>query len=65
MSGPNLHVFTKDTIYRGALVFTLKFLVLKNCFFASSRSNNFLILVYEKGIMQLFSADAKVFSKRF
>ena len=40
------------------------FLALKNEFFTfSGGSKSFLIVFYEKSIMQLFSADAIVFSK--
>ena len=39
--------------------FTLKFLALKEVVFTFQKKN------YEKGIMQLFSADAVVFSKDF
>ena len=50
MSGPDLHVFT------------LKFLALKKVFFSCFLGQkNFF---YKKGIMQLFSADAIVFSKK-
>ena len=49
MSGPDLHVFT------------LKFLALKNLF--RGQKKNFI--KYKKGIMQLFSTDAIVFSKKF
>ena len=54
MSGPDLHVFT------------LKFLALKKLGFSLFRGQNFffiIIIYYKIGIMQLFSADAIVFSK--
>ena len=48
------------------LVFTLKFLALKNFFFSLFRcQNKFKNIVYKKGVMQLFSADAIVFSMKF
>ena len=52
MSGPDLHVFT------------LKFLGLKILFFHFFGVKIFLIFIIKKGIMQLFSADAIVFSKK-
>ena len=51
MSGPDLYVFT------------LKFLALKKQFFSLFRGQKFFFQnFYKKGIMQLFSADAIVFS---
>ena len=48
MSGPDLHVFT------------LKFVALKKTdFFTFSGSKKNLSFFYKKGIMQLFSVDAK------
>ena len=41
-------------------VFTVKFLALKKCFF-----HVFGVKKIKKGIMQLFSADPKIFSKKF
>ena len=52
MSGPDLPVFT------------LKFLVLKNDHFSGSKTD-FQGFLYKKGIMQLFSVDALVLSKKF
>ena len=53
-SGPDLHVLT------------LKFLDQKNCFFHVFVVNKkFRKNFHEKGIMQLFSAKAIVFSKKF
>ena len=49
MSGPDIHVFT------------LKFLALKKQFFSLFRCQKFFC---KTGIMQLFSADAIVFSKK-
>ena len=53
MSGPELHVFT------------LKFLALKKLFFSLFRVQKIISLIFiKKVIMQLFSADATVFSKK-
>ena len=52
MSGPDLHVFK------------LKFLALKKCFFHVFGVKK-IKKKYKKGIMQLFSADAIMFSKIF
>ena len=55
MSGPDLHVFA------------LKFLALKKpwIFHFFRVKKNLRFFFYKKGIMQLFSADAIVFSKKF
>ena len=53
MSGPDLHVFT------------LNFLAQKLFFSLFRGQKFFFIFFYKKGIMQLFSADAIVFSKKF
>jgi len=52
MSGADLHVLT------------LKFLALKNWLFFTFSGSKKNFKKYKKGVMQLFSADAIVFSKK-
>ena len=52
MSGPNLHVFT------------LKFLALRKLGFFTLSGERKNLEIKKKGLMQLFSADAKLFSKK-
>ena len=61
--GNFFHSRSKQRTDQRVLVHTLKFLALKNCFFMFSGSKR-IHFFNKKGIIQLFSADAIVFSKK-